>query len=130
MPGSADRADETRARIDDAVLAYIDLIPAEHRPLFDRLHQLILRACPDVSVVLSYRMPTYKAGGRRLYLSAWKHGVSVYGWRQDQDGGFVARHSALKTSTGTIQLRPEDAVGISDEEFLDLMRAALDTGAT
>jgi hypothetical protein len=130
MPGSADRTDESRARIDDAVLAYIDHIPAEHRPLFDRLHHLILRARPDVSVVLSYRIPAYKAGGRRLYLGAWKHGVSIYGWRQDHDGGFVARHSALKTSTGTIRLRLEDAARISDEEFLDLMRAALDTGAT
>jgi hypothetical protein len=118
MPGSA--------RIDEAVLGYIETIPAGHRPLFDRLHQLILRARPDVSVVLSYKMPTYKAGGRRLYLAAWQHGVSIYGWRKDEDGGFVERHPGLKTSTGTIRLRPADADGISDEEFLGLMRAALD----
>jgi len=112
--------------IDEAVLGYIDGIPAEHRPLFDRLHGLILRAQPGVNVVLSYKMPTYKAGGRRLYLAAWQHGVSIYGWRKDEDGGFVGRHPALKTSTGTIRLRPADAEGISDEEFLGLMRAALD----
>ena len=75
--------------------------------------------------MLSYRIPTYKAGNRRLYLGVWKHGVSIYGWQQDQDGGFVARHPALKTSTGTIRLRPEDAAEISDEEFLTLARAAL-----
>ena len=56
--------------------------------------------------------------------------MSIYGWRQDHDGGFVARHSALKTSTGTIRLRLEDAACIPDEEFLDLMRAVLDTGAS
>ena len=49
----------------------------------------------------------------------------ISGWQQDQDGGFVARHLDLKTSTGTIRLRPEDADSISGEEFLDLVRAAL-----
>ena len=129
MSGSGDRSDEARdggrARLDKAVREYIDGIPAGQRPLFDRLHRLILRAHPGVTAVLSYNIPTYKAGGRRLFLGVWKHGVSVYGWQQDQDGGFVARHPDLKTSTGTIRLRPEDADSISDEEFLGLLRAAL-----
>jgi uncharacterized protein YdhG (YjbR/CyaY superfamily) len=111
--------------VDNAVRAYIDGIPAEHRPLFDRLHGLILRAQPAATVVLSYGMPTYKMGKRRLFLGVWKHGVSVYGWKKDEDGGFVARHASLKTSTGTVRLRPEDADVISDEEFLGLVRAAL-----
>jgi hypothetical protein len=41
---------------------------------------------------------------------------------------FVSRHPGLKTSTGTIRLRPEDAAEIADHEFADLIRAALDTG--
>ena len=108
---------------------YIDGI-AERRPLFDLLHRLILRARPGAAVVLPYGIPAYKDEGRRLYLGAWKHGVSIYGWRQDQDGGFVARHPVLKTSTETTRPRPEDAAGISDEEFLDLIQAALDTRMT
>lgn len=115
----------TEAQVDEDVRVYIAAIPAGHRPLFDRLHGLILRARPDVTVVMSYKMPTYKADGRKALLAAWKHGISVYGWQKDDDGGFVARHPALKTSTGTIQLRPEDAAAISDEEFLGLFRGAL-----
>ena len=38
------RADD---RGDDAVQAYVDAIDAEHRPLFDRLHGLIVAACPE-----------------------------------------------------------------------------------
>jgi uncharacterized protein YdhG (YjbR/CyaY superfamily) len=127
MPADADRPARTTGgdRTDSAVRAYIDAIPAEHRPLFDRIHRLILQASPNADVVLSYKIPTYKAGGRRLFVGAWKHGISLYGWRQDDDGGFAARHPALKTSKGTIQLRPEDAAGIPDQEFLDLARAAL-----
>jgi hypothetical protein len=112
--------------VDDEVRGYIDAIPAGQRPLFDRLHGLILASGGDVTVVLAYKMPAYRAGGgRRVHLGVWKHGVSVYGWRKDDDGGFVARHPALKTSTGTLRLRPEDAAAISDEEFLGLFRGAL-----
>lgn len=111
-------------RLTDEVRAYLAGIPAAHRPLFDRLHQLILSAHPDATVVLSYRMPTYRVGDRRIHLGAWRHGISIYGWRQDDDGGFVTRHPTLKTSTGTIRLRPEDAAGIPDEELLGLLRPA------
>ena len=112
--------------MDDAVRAYIESIAPEHRPLFDRLHGLILAEHPDAIVVLSYQVPTYKVGSRRLYLGAWKHGVSIYGWQADRDAGFSSRHAALKTSKGTIRLRPEDAASIPDDEFSDLVRAALD----
>jgi uncharacterized protein YdhG (YjbR/CyaY superfamily) len=112
--------------MDDAVRAYIDAIAPEHRPLFDRVHRLVLEAHPEVAVVLSYQMPTYKVGRRRLFVGVWRHGVSVYGVQQGHNGGFSARHPELKASKGTIRLRPEDAAGIPDEEFRDLVRAALD----
>ena len=111
--------------MDEAVRTYIDCIAAENRPLFDRLHRLILEVHPDAAVVLSYQMPAYKVGRRSIYVGAWKHGLSIYGWPQDRDGGFIARHPELKTSKGTMQLRPGDAAGISDDEFRDLIRAAL-----
>jgi len=112
--------------MDDAVRSYIDAIDTAHRPLFDRLHRLVLQAYPDATVVLSYQMPTYRVGRRRLFLGVWKHGVSIYGWDQGRDAGFTARHPELKTSRGTIQLRPEAAAGIPDDELRDLVRAALD----
>ena len=111
--------------MDDAVRGYIDAIAPEHRPLFDRLHRLILEAHPDVDVVLSYQIPTYKVGRRRLYVGAWKHGVSIYGWQQGRDGGFASRHPSLCTGKGTIQLRPEEAAAIPDDELLELARDAL-----
>ncbi len=112
--------------MDEAVQLYIDSIPATHRPLFDRLQGLILGVNPDAAVVLSYRIPTYKVGRRRLYLAAWQHGVSIYGWQADRDGGFSTRHPELKSGQATIRLRPQDAAAISDQEFTDLIRAALE----
>ena len=110
--------------MDDAVQAYVEGVPAQHRALFDRVHGLILAARPDAAVSISYGIPTYQAGGRRLYLGAWKHGVSLYGWGQDRDGGFGARHPDLVTGKGTIRLRPEDADAISDGELQALVEAA------
>ena len=118
--------------MDDAVQSYIDRIPAEHRALFDRLHQLIVSMYPDAVVFLSYQMPTYKVGNRRLHVGAWQHGISIYGygygygWKQDRGAAFVDRHPALNTSKGTIRLRPEDATEIADEELTELLHAALD----
>ena len=112
--------------MDDDVRAYIDAIPAQQRPLFDRLHRLVLEAHPEAAVVLSYQMPTYKVGRHRLFLAVWKHGVSVYGWQEGRDGGFSGRHPELLSGRGTIRLRPEDAEAIGDDELRDLARAALD----
>ena len=61
------------------VQAYIDGIPPGHRPLFERLHRLILTAHPGPQVTLSYKMPAYKAGNRRLYVGAWNMGILVRG---------------------------------------------------
>ncbi len=112
--------------MDDAVRDYIDAIAPERRHLFERIHRLVLEAQPDAAVVISYQIPTYKVGDRRLFVGVWKHGVSIYGWQEGRDAGFTARHPELKTSKGTIQLRPEDAAEISDDELRDLVRAALE----
>jgi hypothetical protein len=112
--------------MDDTVRDYIDAIPSVHRPLFDRLHRLVLEAAPAAAVVLSYGIPTYKAGRRRLFLGVWRHGVSVYGWQEGRDAGFSERHPELLSGKGTIRLRPADAASIGDDEFRDLARAALD----
>jgi uncharacterized protein YdhG (YjbR/CyaY superfamily) len=112
--------------MDEAVQKYIEAIAPEHRPLFDRLHRLVLEAVPEARVVISYGIPTYKIGGRRLFIGAWKHGLSIYGWGEGRDAGFAARHPELKTGNGTIQLRRAAAANIPDDEFRDLARAALD----
>jgi hypothetical protein len=91
------------AMIDAAAQAYIDAIPPERRPLFDRVHRLILEAHPDADVVLSYKMPTYVVGDNRLYVGAWKHWVSFYGWESDRDGGFAGRHPDLTNGKGTLK---------------------------
>ena len=106
--------------------AYVDGIAPEFRPLFDRLHGIVMGAHPDVTLALAYDMPTYRRGKRRLNLGVWTHGVSVYGWRRDNDGGFASRHPDLLSGKSTVRIRPRDAVGISDDEFVGLLAGALE----
>ena len=40
-------------------------------------------------------------------------------------GGFADRHPELRTSKGTIRLRPQDAAALADDELLSLVSAAL-----
>ncbi|HEX4864711.1 MAG TPA: DUF1801 domain-containing protein [Acidimicrobiales bacterium] len=108
--------------MDDAVRSYINSIAPEHRPLFDRVHRLVLEEFPDAEMVLSYKMPAFKVGRSRFHVGAWKHGVSLYGWQEGKDGGFTERHPELRTSTGTIQLRPDTAAAIPDDELRALIR--------
>jgi uncharacterized protein YdhG (YjbR/CyaY superfamily) len=111
--------------MDEAVQDYIDGIDPAFRPLFDQIHELIMAAHPEASVVLSYQMPTYRAGKRRLYVGAWQHGISLYGWL-GRDGGFAERHPELVSGKSTIRLRPQDAAALADGELRALIRAALD----
>lgn len=111
--------------MDPDARAYIDAIPAEHRPLFERVHRLILEVHPDSEVVFAYKMPTYKVEMRRLYVGVWKHGVSLYGWGEGEDGGITERHPELSSGKGTLRITPTAAEDITDDELRALARAAL-----
>jgi len=109
----------------DPVADYVAAISSANRPLFDRVDGLIRSVAPYASVRISYGIPTYEMGKKRLYLGVWKHGVSLYGWGQGGDGGFVERHPELRKGKGTIQLTEGSAAALSDDELLTLVRAVL-----
>jgi hypothetical protein len=112
--------------MDDAVQVYLDAIAPSVRPLFDRIDALIFELYPGAEVVISYDMPTYVLGDRRLHVAAWKSWVSVYGWDEENDGGIVARFPEATSGRGTLKLRPADAESITDDELRGLLRGALD----
>ncbi len=112
--------------MDPDVQAYIEGIDRARRALFERLHRIVLEEHPDATVALSYGMPAYRVGKRRLNLGVWKHGVSVYGWRDDRDGGFVARHPTLSSGKGTLRISSQQAASISDDELRALLGGALE----
>jgi hypothetical protein len=111
--------------VDDAVRAYLDAAPAQHRALYDRVAALAREVAPDAELVLSYGLPTFRLGRGRFHVGVRPHGLSLHGWRADDDGGFLERHPGLRTGRGTIRLRPQDLAGIGDDELRALVRGAL-----
>ncbi len=108
----------------DDVRTYVDAIAPEHRALFDHVYALADAADAEAVRSISYGVPTWRVGKRRLFIGVWKHGISVYGFL-GHDGGFVERHPDLLASKGTIHLRAEDVATIGDSELSDLFSAIL-----
>lgn len=109
----------------DEVAAYLAAVEPGRRPLFDRVHRLVLEVHPDASIVLSYAMPTFVVGTRRLHVGVWKHGLSFYGWEPGRDDGFAGRHPHLDSGRGTLKLPVAEADGIGDDELRAFLAAAL-----
>lgn len=110
---------------DSPVQDYIQSMTADQQALLDRLRRLIGEVRPGLAPVISYKMLCWRAGDRRLFVGAWAHGLSVYGWRQGQETAFTDRHPELKTSKGTIRLTTAAAGDLTDDDLLILVRAAL-----
>ena len=111
--------------MDDDVAAYVDGIDVRRRPLFDRVHRLVMDVQPDARMLLSYKMPTYVAGTRQLHVGVWKHGLSFYGWEHGSDSALVAGHPHLDNGKGTFKLPLDEAADISDDELRAFLRVCL-----
>ena len=109
----------------EELAAYLDAVDAERRPLYDRVDRLVREVCPDAEVVLSYRMPTFVVGDRRLHVGVWRHGLSFYGWQAGRDAGFADRHPHLDNGKGTLKLPLSEAGAIGDDELRAFLAAAL-----
>ena len=110
--------------MDESVRKYVDAIPAEQRPLFDRLHSLILELYPDAEVVISYQVPTYKKKGRRVSLGLWKDGVSLYTTGPEYIESFKARHPRIKTGKASINFGLAD--DFPEEDVRAVVRQAIE----
>ncbi len=111
---------------------YVAAVPETHRALFERVDRLLREGRDDLETDLSYGILRYRRPGparaRRpaLYLGVWKHGVSLYGWSTDRDGGFGERHPDLLGGRGTLKLTQARAGEVPDEDLRALFAAALD----
>jgi hypothetical protein len=110
-------------RLPPDVQAYLDLVAAEHRPMWDRIERIIRALHPDVELCITYDMPTFVVGEHRLPVGVWKHGLSLYGLHESNDAGFIARHPELASGRGTVKLPTTRADTFSDEELTATLAA-------
>lgn len=62
-----------------SVHEYIAAQPEPARGILEQVRAVVLRALPDAEELISYKIPTYKIGGRPvLYFAGWRRHYSVY----------------------------------------------------
>ena len=109
--------------MDPAVRAYIKAIPASHRPLFDRLHGLILALHPDVDMAISYAVVRHRTSKGDVFLGIWKGGVSLHAVDSALIEEFKARHPKIKTGKGSLNFKVTDE--FTDAEVRKVIRRRL-----
>lgn len=108
------------------VQAYAESVDPALRPLLDRVVGVVARVCPDAEAVISYRIPAFRHGRHTLFVGAWKHGISLYGWHDGHDGGFVEQHPGTVHGRSTIRLSAERMASLPEADLEALVAAALD----
>ncbi len=105
--------------------AYIEGIAPEHRAMWDRVDGLVRDLFPAVELRITYSMPTFVVGERRLPVGVWRHGLSLYGLDETNDAGLIARRPELSSGRGTVKLPITRAESFTDDELRATLRAVL-----
>ena len=79
---------------------YIGAQPALAQPRLRELRAIIRAAAPQATEVISYGMPTYELGGRRVHFGAARRHCALYGSAIDL---FTNELRDFKTLNGTVQ---------------------------
>jgi uncharacterized protein YdhG (YjbR/CyaY superfamily) len=96
--------------MNEEVQRYFDAVPEERKPLFNKLHAVIMGAYPNAEVVIWYGMPTYKAMSGWVALANKKHYVTLYTNSAHHIAEFKAEYPAIKTGKACINFKVTDPV--------------------
>lgn len=95
------------------VRKYFSSVPELRKTRLQKLHDLILKLYPQVTIDLSYRMPTYKVGDGWVAIANQKHYVSLYTCGAHHLARFREQHPGIKTGSGCINFRDSDPLPIA-----------------
>ncbi len=87
----------------NAVDDYIDMQPADVRPLLQRIRETIHIAAPDATEKMSWQMPTFWQGANIIHFAANKKHIGLYPGSEAVEV-FAGRLTGYKISKGAIQL--------------------------
>ena len=81
---------------------YLSRLPARTREAVDAIRRIAAEALPDVSESISYDMPTFSVGGRRVvHIGGWAQHVSLYPAPADE--GLLAELTPYLSGRGTLK---------------------------
>jgi uncharacterized protein YdhG (YjbR/CyaY superfamily) len=92
---------------------YIAAQPEAVQPVLAKVRAAIRKALPQAEELLSYNMPTYKAGGKPvLYFAGWKRHYSLYPATRGVLEAFSSELQPYEVSKGTIRLPLDEPVPV------------------
>ena len=100
--------------MNEALENYFASVPADRKPVVDKLHQLIIGLYPEATIDISYKMPTYRVGDRWVALANQKHYVSLYTCGHHHIAEFKQKHPEIKTGKGCINFKPGNELPVED----------------
>lgn len=85
--------------------AYLTAFDGEQRATLDRLRALIRSEVPDADESITYEIPTYKLGGKRMvYFAGWAKHYSMYPLGERIPVELAGELAAFRTAKGTVQI--------------------------
>jgi len=92
---------------------YLDSIPANQRPVLDRLRELIREELPEADEVISYQIPAYKQDGVTvIYFAGWKEHFSLYPLGEEFEAVFPQESARYALTKGTIRFPFKDGLPV------------------
>jgi len=90
---------------------YIASRPPAVRPTLRRVRAAIRKALPKAVETISYRIPTYRVGGKAvIYFAAWTHHYSIYPATKTLTAALKDELAPYAVTKGTIRLPYDEPV--------------------
>lgn len=105
------------------ILEYYAALDEGRAARLNAIHDLIIECCPDATVSMRYRMPTFERQGNWLAIGNQKRYISVYTCCREMIEGFCEEHPEIKSGKGCLNFRDGDDLYLKDLE--QVIHAAL-----
>jgi uncharacterized protein YdhG (YjbR/CyaY superfamily) len=96
--------------VDDKVKRFIEAVPKERKPLFNKLRVLILETYPKAEVLIWYGILTFRARSGWVALANKKDYITLYTDSPSHIADFKSKYPKVKTGKACINFRAVDPV--------------------
>lgn len=105
---------------------YFCRLPADRKKRLESITRLILKALPDATPSLRYKMPTFEYQGAWLAVASQKNYMSVYNCCPDHIAIFRAKHPEIGCGKSCLNFRDKDP--LHETTLREVMRNAFSSG--
>jgi hypothetical protein len=110
--------------MNEEVSAYIDTVSDERKPMYEKLQSLVVELYPDVRIVMTSQIPTYRAKSGWIGLGYSEKGVSLYTSGPQHLADFRKEHPDIKAGKNSVDFNSTE--DIPEEAVRKIIRSAIE----